>query len=248
MVEGHSGFKVAVVEGDSGSSDTWCTLYHQGSAKLDRACVRFHTVEHVVVREGAIVADVQFMGDFGRAVHNETQAVLTPPTCPTQGTDAVADGSTGIRQLPVTGGSIGYEPWRYDSTRIRVGIVGNLTINVRSAIAVCNRIPECDAPVLTNRMGANRFLTANGGLKIDATKSVGTGAFCTDALGRVLATCGSPGATPQYVAPSLIAPYPCLAHHTGRSQGRSLICGFSDGFDINEFVDGVSAIPPNGPN
>lgn len=253
MSENHVGFKIAVVAGDLGEPSG--VMFHQGSGGLARACVRFHTMEYAFLSGGQLAAVIRFMGDFGRAVHNDTQASLTPPSCPDQAVNA--SNSTGIRQLPGPTGTQGYEPWRQGSwlagsnprvPATRLGLIGGLSINNRTAITTCNRIPECDKPRFTGRTGSNRFLTPNDLCRIDASKAIANGAFCTDPLGRDLRDCGASDAVAQYVSLGLVAPWSCSGHATGRSQGRMLVCGLSDGYDINELVNGVWAIPGNGPN
>jgi hypothetical protein len=259
MPEAHVGFKIAVVSGDLGRRSGM--LYHQGTAGLARVCVRFHTMGFGFLNaDGSLGADINFMGDFGAAVHNDTftndpaNSALRPDACPNQSSTG---GSTGLRQIPGPGGTQGYEPWRMGSwlagsnprvPATKLGLIGGMTMNVRTGIANCNDLYGCNTPKLTGRTGANRFVTPNDGCRIDASKAIATGVFYTDPSGRELRQASDPDAVRQFVAPGIATPWSCSGHATGRSQGRMLVCGQSDGYDINETINGVSAIPPNGPN
>jgi hypothetical protein len=259
MPEAHVGFKVAVVQGTLGPRSGM--LYHQGTASLNRVCVRHHTMGFAfLAADGSLGAEINFMGDFGKAVHNDTftvdpgNATLTPTACPNQGSTG---GSTGLRQIPGPSGTQGYEPWRMGSwlagsnprvPATRLGLIGGMTFNVRTGIANCNDLYGCNTPKLTGRTGANRFVTPNDACHLDASKAIATGVFYTDPSGRNLRQASDPDAVRQFVTPGLKTFWSCSGHATGRSQGRMLVCGESDGYDINETINGVSAIPPNGPN
>ena len=145
-----------------------------------------------------LLADLHFMGDFGRAVVNRTQEPLTPPSCPNQFAEAQADGSTGIRQLPAqSAGSVFYEPWRTDSRGNVLGLTGTFTVNDPDPIVICNTA-VCDRPVVTGNSGSLRFFTPNDGFGLAAGGNTGT--FYTDAHGKRLVNKGEAGAVQQYVA------------------------------------------------
>lgn len=97
MSEGHPGFKIYVFETAGGRK--WMLTQHQGTANAAlAACTRYHTLD---IQSDDI--DIHGMADFGGAVENTTGT----PIC------GVVE-SSGMRQLPVGEGSIGYEPWRTD--------------------------------------------------------------------------------------------------------------------------------------
>jgi hypothetical protein len=200
MNEAHEGFKTSVF--DDGRGNRWMITHHFGTAGLARACNRFHTVGIAVRRasDNLLLADLHLMADFGRAVVNATQAPLTPPTCPDQAADALAAGSTGIRQLPAqSAGPVFYEPWRFHATRNVLGLTGTLTFNTPDPIVICNTA-TCDQPIATGKSGSDRFLTPNDGFGLVAGANTGT--FYTDALGKRLVSKGEAGAVRQYVHPA----------------------------------------------
>lgn len=257
MAEAHVGFKVAVVSGDRGPRSGM--LYHMGTASLNRVCVRHHTMAFAFLNpNGTLGAEINFMGDFGPAIHNDSQVALTPPACPNQ---ASTGGSTGVRQLPGPSGNQGYEPWRQASwlagsnprvPATKLGLIGGMTFNARNSVVVCNRIPQCDAPLTPNtvakRTGTNRFVTPNDNCHLDASKAIATGTFYTDPSGRNLRQATDPDAVRQFITPGLFAYWSCSGHASGRSQGRMLVCPASDGYDINEVINGVLAVTPGTPN
>jgi hypothetical protein len=200
MNEAHQGFKNIVFE-EGGYR--WMITHHFGTAGLARACNRFHTVGIAVRRasDNALMADLHLMADFGRAVVNQTQEPLTPPNCPNQAAEALAAGSTGIRQLPAqSAGPIFYEPWRLDSRGNVLSITGTFTINNPDGIVICNSA-TCDQPIVTGKSGSFRFFTANDGFGIVAGANTGT--FFTDAHGKQLMKKGQAGAVQQYVRPGV---------------------------------------------
>jgi hypothetical protein len=200
MNEAHEGFKTYVF--DDGRGHRWMVTHHFGTAGLARACNRFHTVGIAVRRasDNLLLADLHLMADFGRAVVNATQAPLTPPTCPDQAADALAAGSTGIRQLPAqSAGPTFYEPWRFDARGNILGLTGTLTFNTPDPIVICNTA-TCDQPIATGKSGSDRFLTPNDGFGLVAGANTGT--FYTDALGKRLVSKGEAGAVRQYVHPA----------------------------------------------
>src|SRR5439155_535816 len=109
--EAHTGFKSYAFTDEQGHR--WLVTHHFGTGGLARACARFHAVDVAAVDtgSGALLADLHFMGDFGKAAVNTTGLPLTPPMCPSQAAVADADQSLGVRLLPsLADGSVGYEP------------------------------------------------------------------------------------------------------------------------------------------
>jgi hypothetical protein len=203
--EGHAGFKSYAF--DPGTGYRWLISHHFGTASIDRACARFHALDVAVAdaRTGELVADLHLMGDYGMSVVNATGQELTPTACPMQAAQALADGSSGLRKLPVeSAGTIFYEPWRVAS---RDNILGfrpeDLTINSRNPVTICNT-PSCDRAVVTGETGSFRFVSReNSGPSVVAGAQTGT--FYTEPRGRALRPAGQVGAVRQYVKPGLSA-------------------------------------------
>ena len=151
----------------------------------------------------------------------------TPPGCPSQGTNPI----TAARRMipypgnPSAGGT--YEPWTFAAPLPALGITGSVTINTRDPIVVCNRVPECDAPVVTGNSGSTRFVSPVDGF---GWADPGHGAsFCTDPMGRTVVACG-PGAVRQTVVPGASAPFgfvPAGFHCVDSGWGRPYVCGSS---------------------
>jgi hypothetical protein len=202
MEEPHTGFKNHVFDSEDGTR--WMITHHFGTAGLGRACNRFHTVDIAVLKisTGELLADLHFMGDFGKAVVNRTQAPLTPPTCPTQAADAA--GSSGIRMIPSKADdAVGYEPWRVDLKQTIFGFIADFTINNPDGIVICNN-STCDQAVSTGNSGTFRFFTPNGdsaGTRFSLVAGKSTGEFFTDIYGRQIVDQGEHGAVRQYIKP-----------------------------------------------
>jgi hypothetical protein len=256
MSEPHAGFKVAVLPASAVGGKTGVVI-HMGGAGSARFCQRFHSFQYAAVNaSGALIVDVQFMGDYGKAVHNSSQTVLTPAECPSQGTVS----STGLRQIPgfVNGSLDSYEPWRVDLKGTKFGFVGDFTINSRSAAMVCQSIPNCVGVTVNltenhHGTGTVRFFTGNKSstdisFRLDESKAAAgwENTFCTDAMGRNLLACSDPGAVQQYVAPGTVAVYPCpntnSNHCTITNVDELAIPG--DSGDVNE----PGGVPPGSPN
>ncbi len=203
--EGHAGFKSYVF--DSGTGYRWLISHHFGTASIDRACARFHALDIAVANPGTgeIGADLHLMGDYGMSVVNATGQEMTPAACPMQATQAQADGSNGLRKLPVqSAGTIFYEPWRVDSHDNILGFHPmDLTINSRNPVAICNT-PACDQAIITGETGSFRFVSReNAGPSVVAEAQ--TGSFYTDPRGRAIRQAGQAGAIRQYVKPGFSA-------------------------------------------
>jgi len=208
MDEPHAGNKTYVF--DDGQGRRWLFSQHFGTASVDRACVRFHEVGVAVASSsGEVLADLHFMGDFGKAVANTTGARITPSNCPNQAAEADADGSRGERQLPVvTSGAVGYEPWRLDEHLTTLGLTGGLTFNTTDAILFCAD-NNCNRGVATGSSGTKRFFTYTRGFGITAAGAA-SGTFYTDPEGRATVSAGQPGAVRQFVKPGLTVSVPYL--------------------------------------
>jgi hypothetical protein len=203
--EPHAGFKTYVLDDHAGHR--WILTHHFGTSGLKRACVRFHTVDIAVADTAShqILADLHFMGDFGKSVAasaDSRDVPLTPPDCPNQATLANADGTSGVRKIHVaTRDTSGYEPWRIDDRRNILGLKpADLTFATGTAVVICNEL-TCDQPVTTGSKGEFRFLTFNSGFGITAGPNHGE--FYCDVLGRTPMSSGQPGAIRQYVQPGL---------------------------------------------
>lgn len=146
MTEGHPGFKVYVVR-EHGKR--LLILQHQGTANAPlAACARHHTLDITIYDEasGAIDLDYHGMADFGPSVENTTGTPLAPPACPDQGSVQ----STGVRQLPVGAGSVGYEPWRTDV--VTSALNTRLTFNTLNPQTGCDAL-ACASAVLRSDIG-----------------------------------------------------------------------------------------------
>lgn len=183
MSEGHSGFKGYAFQV---AGYRYYMLNHQGTASASlAACTRMHTLDIAVWdANNTLVADLHLMGDFGRAVANETGVALTPPACPDQ---ASIGSSTGVRQMPAAWlRNIGYEPWRVDSHPLPFWVSGALTFNTSNPQTACDTL-SCTVSLRRTDLGgailatgAWRFLTLNstsyGLFRIHATEAY-SGAF-----------------------------------------------------------------------
>jgi hypothetical protein len=212
--EPHTGFKTYVVDDHAGH--IWIFTHHFGTSGLKRACARFHTMDIAVADTTShqILADLHFMGDFGKSVAasaDSSDVPLTPPNCPNQAQLADADGSSGVRKMQVvTRDPSGYEPWRVDSRSNIVGLIpADLTFATGTAVVFCNEL-TCDQPVATGSKGEFRFLTFNEGFGI--TAGANQGLFYCDVFGKTLVPSGQPGAIPQYVQPGLNISNVLLGH------------------------------------
>jgi hypothetical protein len=243
MNEPNAGFKVAVIPGPN-ASEPIGIMFHQGGGSLNRACVRFHSVEMAWLQnDGSLGAVIDFMGDFGIAKANDNTTVLTPPECPNQGIPG--EYTTGARQLPVGPNATMYEPWRIDLAKTVFGITGGITFNSRSANTICASAPSCPvgSPIITNNTGTVRFVTGNKDVygnpfSINASKARATGNFCTDPMGRMVQSCSLGDSVAQYIAPGFVQYYPCGyggtgGHASGRPGGQTLACG-ADNYDLNQ--------------
>jgi hypothetical protein len=203
--EPHVGFKSYVFS--DGTGYRWLMTHHFGTASLKRACVRFHTVDIVVAEEstGELLADLHFMGDFGKSVAasaDASDAPLRPSDCPDQAAQADADGTSGVRKIQVASRDrSGYEPWRIDGRGNILGLnTADLTFATRGNVVICDEL-VCDQPVETGHEGEFRFLTFHEGFALIA--GANTGQFYTDAYGKTLMQAGQAGAVRQYIKPGL---------------------------------------------
>lgn len=202
MSESHAGFKSFAWNDRAGH--LWYSTVHIGSANASAAaCARYHTVDLLVVDPStlAILVDIHFMADFGRAEVNTTGEPFTPASCPNQYQEAKST-SSGIRQFgAVTRGSNPYDPWRFDARGTLFGLRGSMTFWTADPLTICNDV-VCDQAV--TRAGATgvRRLFAYDGFSVDGSGSPGE--FYTDPHGKVLRQPSDPGAVRQYIAPGVL--------------------------------------------
>lgn len=217
MPEGHNGFKTYVLP--VGNHRMMITQHQGTSDALKAACLRFHTLDIVVVDlSGNILVDQHLMADFGKSVVNKTQAPLTPAACPNQAQNTA--GSNGIRQFPsMADGNIGYEPWRvHNGCNVFGFCSGALTFNtvdpqtaVDSAAATANvrRYATYDATQPTR--GTFRFVAYNAG-QLKWTGTI-TGTFYTDGHGNNMVAPETAGSVVQFIAKAVaIADIPIGGH------------------------------------
>jgi hypothetical protein len=218
MSEPHPGFKVYVGELNG---YRFLVSHHFGTGSLNRVCNRFHTFDMALKRisDGKIVADVHFLADHGAARYNRVDTNLTPPSCPSQ---AVGYTSNGTRMIPSGHDLVGYEPWRVGGGGRAVGFGGTVTINTFDSIVVCNRVPECDQPFVTNRTGTNRALEEfyNVGIR----NSPNSGVFHTDPHGMEVRNATAGDAVRQYVEPGLNVNLGVVQCRNPEGWGRPFAC------------------------
>jgi hypothetical protein len=183
--EPHVGFKTYVF--DDGSNHRWLITQHFGTSSLDRACVRYHTLDVAVAMAstGQLLADLHLMADFGTSASNVTGQALAPAACPAQALRPTDDGSTGVRELPVAAqGPIMYEPWRFDGRGNILGLDGTVTFNTRDSVVICDGAPPCSSAVETGGSGSYRFFMFTSDFGVHA--GAHTGQFYTDPRGLTL--------------------------------------------------------------
>jgi hypothetical protein len=207
MAEPHVGFKNYVF--DDGLGRRWLIVHHFGTSGLARVCERFHSVDIAVVKSsgGPLLADVHFLGDFGRAEASRSGKVLTPAACPNQGDAVRLLRGRGNRRIPVQEeGPLTYEPWRMDRHPLPgIGFVNEygLVLNTRHPIVVCNDL-TCSQAVPTKAGHGNiRTLNIVGtfGFPRRPPDDPSSGTFYTDPLGHMVMAPDDPHAIKQYVVP-----------------------------------------------
>jgi hypothetical protein len=180
------------------------------------------------IATGELLADLHFMGDFGKAVVNSTQKPLTPAACPTQAADAT--GSSGIRMIPsAADGAVGYEPWRVDLKKTLFGFIGDFTVNNPDGIVICDNA-TCNNPVGTGASGTFRFFTPNDSVRgedFGLKAGTATGEFYTDVFGQKFVRSGDMGAVRQYIKPGALGSVQISGIHCYDvyAWGRRLVCG-----------------------
>lgn len=215
MVENTWGYKVYVFDiGDY----RYGIMVHQGTTGVARACQQFHEVQFNIkqISTGTMMLNLQWMGNFGAAVENDTLTRLTPDACPDQGTTHIGNGQ---RQLPVVngGGAPGatkYEPWRLGCNYVVTGCKSNdFIVNAPGAVTACLDI-NCNTGVALNQSGTIRFVTMNSS-HFGYNAAMGpTGHFCTDPMGEMFMNCSDPTAIAQYVAPGFDIIHNSLPHYS----------------------------------
>jgi hypothetical protein len=185
----------------------WLVTVHQGTSSLGRVCTRYHEVDIVAksATTGELAAELHFMADFGASLINTSNTTgpavyFTPINCPTQGQDALNDGSDGIRIIgSAVDGNVNYEAWRLDAHRLISWVnFYHLTFWVQ-ARTVCSSV-TCDRLVPTAFPGLERLrFQPFAPFKIDGTQSPGV--FYTDPYLRQVVDSTATNATYQYIKP-----------------------------------------------
>jgi hypothetical protein len=208
MAEPHTGFKVfRIVEADG---QEWLWTVHMGTSGHGRVCQRFHSTELAIAdSDGSLLAVLRWVGDFGKSRNNTTNTSFHPDACPTQGADASADGSIGVRLLSVN--SVGpysqqYEPWKVDTHQTMFGFNsdGHIQFNNRSSMTTCAD-QECNSLLPTDHRGGGAYsVIQSTRFSLNPTVS---GHFTTDMLARNVG-----GVLPQYIAgPSAALTHSCTS-------------------------------------
>lgn len=204
MAEPHVGFKSYAFDDLAGQK--WLVTQHFGTSGLARACNRFHTVDIAVADKasGKLLADLRFMGDFGKAITFETDEPLTPTACPDQARKADADGSRGNRKLSPasTFTGTGYEPWRAFVGQTVFGFEkDSFTMSTPSFATMCKDL-VCDQGQATGEKGEFRHLSV-AGFGINSARAKATGEFYTNPQGTALVASDTSGAVKQYISPGM---------------------------------------------
>ena len=160
MPETHNGFKGYAFRAGGYS---WYLTQHQGTGNAAlAACARFHTLDILAVDDLGVAADLHLMGDFGRAVANETGQTLATNCQQVQGN------GTGIRQFPIASmGNVGYEPWRAGEVAPFVHLQ-NATFTALNPVTACDTVLCTVALTRANALGTHRILTVYAGFGVTA--------------------------------------------------------------------------------
>jgi hypothetical protein len=196
MTEAHPGFKVMAWVGSDGTC--WSVTIHQGTGGTGRLCLRHHTVGLAIWDRpgGTKLADIQFMADFGKAIDNETKALIGPTAC----TPDPPGNGFGNRQIStIATGGIGYEPWTLDSSHTVFGLSGDFNLNTFDVVTKCDVVSPCTLVPTGDSGSKHQFQGAFFGFD----GSGPSGSFCTDPMGMKVVACGTVGAISQYIAPGL---------------------------------------------
>jgi hypothetical protein len=235
--EAHAGFKVFV--GDFNGSTEFLATVHMGSASLVRYCARFHEVSLAIWDGSQVVANVSFVGDFGRAVVNrllagQTQHVaFTPAACPNQGK---ITGSIGERHLPSAhAGSIGYEGWRVDLRNLDLlGFAGEtMTFWTQDGMIIANDVTASQPVTMASRNDADHQIQDIHNLRFVSPARTGT--FYTNPYGTALVSPSTAHAVEQYIAPGVALDFAGVAKCRDLAGwGRQLTCHVGNPADGNE--------------
>lgn len=197
MTEPHNGFKINVFRNPTGGF--WVITHHFGTGGIGRACVSMHTADMALIQNNVIKANLHFMGDFGKGMVTSLQTSQDITGCVGA---MVMPGSQGVRKINLRENS-GYEPWRMDSSQLKLGVVFNsLTFDTGDAITGCASV-ACTALVpRPGNFGADHRITHESNIVVNGSgKTQGT--FYTDATGTKRVDATTPGAVKQYVEPGL---------------------------------------------
>ncbi|MGH2370923.1 MAG: malectin domain-containing carbohydrate-binding protein, partial [Chloroflexota bacterium] len=153
MTEPHAGFKTYIWQAYGRS---WMVTHHFGTASLNRACARFHSI-HVAVAEAhaqKLVADLHFLADFGVAVSTDNELPLTPPACANQ-YQQVPPHNGGFRRIRTVPGSANYEPWEFILRENVLGLDLPIVFATRDPIVNCTNNNCVDSFTNPHDFGSN---------------------------------------------------------------------------------------------
>lgn len=201
--EPHAGFKTIAFRDDAGHG--WAITIHQGTDGAARACLRHHSIHYAVAApDGALLADLHLLADFGGATSNVNAAApLEPDACPHQHEQATAAGSMGSRHLPVGSLPRLYEPWKADQRFSALGILfAELALTTFDPATACTDL-ACNELLPTGRLGVDRTLTLGAGFRIESGPGH-AGVFWTDPSGRTAVSEDSWDSVRQWLAPGAV--------------------------------------------
>jgi hypothetical protein len=189
---------------------------HFGTAEPHKAvCQRYHWNHFQFIQNGELVASIYLMGDFGGAIHNDTNTPLTHPGCEDQRTGEmktqgqVLQESHGARANPVCTGPNGtdcdtfYYPWRMTSPGASSVLGFNsraYTVNTPPVVAACFDM-SCESSQFVGGHGAWRLVSFLSGFGVTDPGHSADGVFYTNAFGDELRDANAPDAVRQYVRP-----------------------------------------------
>jgi hypothetical protein len=189
---------------------------HFGTAEPHLAvCQRYHWNNFQFIQNGELVASIYIMGDFGAALHNDTNQPLTHPGCEDQRTGEmktqaqVLQESHGVRLNPVCTGpnrtdcGTFYYPWRMTSPGAREVLGFNsraYTVNTPPVVSSCADM-NCLESHHVGGHGAWRLISFASGFGVTDPGHSADGVFYTNPFGDELRNPDDPDAIRQYVRP-----------------------------------------------
>ena len=218
MAEPHAGFKTYTI---ADGAARWTITQHFGTSGQGRACTQFHTLDVAYSDAGTLLADLHFMGDFGKGEVVSGQTVTPITSCAVNQTTLA---STGTRHLHLTDNG-GYEPWRAELNRVALGFSSpGLSFDTGDARTACADVTCASLVPRGDNAGADHRVSNNRPLRIQATVDA-TGVFYTDPAGEQFVPSSQPGATRQYVKPGLNVTGPAGTCFTADPWVGLLHCG-----------------------